>query len=65
MAAPRTPRRRSDDDAGPDWSKARVGDPAPCVDCGRPALMRDPISHKPRHKVCGDRPQAQQAADAA
>ncbi|WP_157420404.1 hypothetical protein [Actinomadura kijaniata] len=41
-----------------DWAKAnpaKVGDPRPCVDCGRPALLRDPDTGKPRHKTCAEK----------
>lgn len=38
-----------------DWSNASVGDPQPCVLCGRPALMRSPEKGVPCHKVCAER----------
>lgn len=38
-----------------DWRHAHVGDPLPCVSCRRPALLRDPDTGKPRHKVCAER----------
>lgn len=38
-----------------DWSRAIIGDPAPCVACGRPALLRHPETGRPHHKVCADR----------
>lgn len=37
-----------------DWSSATVGDPAPCVLCGKPALMRSPRG-VPCHKTCAER----------
>lgn len=41
-----------------DWRHASVGDPAPCVLCSRPALMRDPDTGRPTHKVCAEKAQA-------
>lgn len=38
-----------------DWRRASLGDLAPCVICHRPALLRDPVEHRPAHKVCVDR----------
>lgn len=39
--------------AGPvDWRTARVADLQPCVVCGRPALLRHPVTQRPHHKVC-------------
>lgn len=37
-----------------DWRTARIGEPAPCVVCGRPALLRHPVTGRPHHKVCAD-----------
>lgn len=37
-----------------DWSKANVGDPAPCVICGKPAFMRSPDKGAPCHKTCAE-----------
>ncbi len=37
-----------------DWSRAIVGDPARCVTCGRPALLRHPETGRPQHKVCSE-----------
>ncbi|HEY9372202.1 hypothetical protein [Streptomyces sp.] len=37
-----------------DWRHASVGDPAPCVRCRRPALMRNPDTGRPEHKVCAE-----------
>lgn len=41
-----------------DWRHAKVGDPAPCVLCRKPALMRDPDTQQPKHKVCSEEAQA-------
>lgn len=39
-----------------DWRRARVADdPQPCLLCHRPAILRDPVEHRPAHKVCVDR----------
>lgn len=35
-----------------DWSHAGVGDPAPCLLCGRGALLRDPVEGRPCHRGC-------------
>ena len=37
-----------------DWSRATVGDPAPCIACRRPAILRHPVSGQPHHKVCSE-----------
>jgi len=37
-----------------DWTRAGAADPAPCLLCGRPALLRDPVDGRPCHKVCAD-----------
>lgn len=37
-----------------DWSRATIGDPAPCTACGRPALLRHPETGRPHHKVCAE-----------
>ena len=37
-----------------DWTRARVEDPQPCLLCGQPAILRDPVEHRPAHKVCVD-----------
>jgi hypothetical protein len=37
-----------------DWSNARVGDPEPCVICGKGALMRSPDKGVPCHKTCAE-----------
>jgi hypothetical protein len=37
-----------------DWRNAPVADPAPCLLCTRPALLRDPAERQPAHKVCVD-----------
>lgn len=36
------------------WTHARVAEPAPCVLCRRPAILRDPVENRPCHKVCVD-----------
>lgn len=38
-----------------DWTGAQLGDPAPCLLCGGPAMLRDPVDGRPCHKVCADR----------
>lgn len=38
-----------------DWRHALVGQPAPCLLCASPALLRDPAEGQPAHKVCVDR----------
>ena len=38
-----------------DWQAAAVRDPAPCVLCGRPALLRDPYDGVPMHRTCAER----------
>jgi hypothetical protein len=44
-----------------DWSShgpagpAGVGALAPCVHCGRPALLRHPTTGRPCHKTCAER----------
>lgn len=45
-----------------DWRHATVGDPAPCVLCGRDALMRNPDTGVPTHKVCAEEAQTSQRA---
>ncbi|HTJ70250.1 MAG TPA: hypothetical protein VL551_22120 [Actinospica sp.] len=37
-----------------DWRQAPVTQPAPCLLCQRPAMLRDPADHLPAHKVCVD-----------
>lgn len=37
-----------------DWTRAGTADAAPCLLCGRPALLRDPVDGRPCHKVCCD-----------
>ncbi|MFF9036429.1 hypothetical protein ACF090_13265 [Streptomyces sp. NPDC014892] len=50
----------------PDWSRAKVGNPAPCISCGRPALLRHPDTGRPHHRNCDEpaasAPAQQQAA---
>lgn len=36
------------------WQRAKVADPAPCVHCGQPAILRHPDTGLPCHKVCDD-----------
>ena len=36
------------------WQHAKVADPAPCVLCGQPAILRHPDTGLPCHKVCDD-----------
>lgn len=45
---------------GPDGSAA-VGEPKPCGLCGKDALLRDPVTGKPTHKVCVERRLTEQA----
>lgn len=48
-------RRLADGDTRLDWSRAGIGDPAPCtLGCGRNAILRHPITGRPCHKVCDD-----------
>jgi predicted RNase H-like nuclease len=35
-----------------DWYHARLGEPEPCLLCGQPAILRDPVENRPCHKVC-------------
>lgn len=46
------PTTTPDDPRPLDWSRAKIGDPAPCIVCRRPALLRHPVSGQPHHKVC-------------
>ena len=48
-----------------DWRRGDIGDLAPCVLCGRPALCRSPAKDKPCHKGCAERWIATHAANAA
>lgn len=43
-----------------DWRHAQIGDPKPCVICRRPALLRDPDTKQPKHKVCAEKALAEQ-----
>jgi len=51
-----------------DWSGrngaplATVGPLAPCVLCGRLALLRHPVTGRPCHKICAERQIDRQAA---
>ncbi len=38
---------------GPDGA-ARIGPAAPCIHCGRGALLRHPVTGRPCHKVCAE-----------
>lgn len=38
-----------------DWRHAKVADPAPCVLCQKPALLRSPDKGVPCHKTCAER----------
>lgn len=46
-----------------DWRHASVGDPAPCVTCRKPALMRNPDTNQPQHKVCAEALAARRKAE--
>lgn len=49
------PDQTTPDDPRPlDWSRAKIGDPAPCIACRRPALLRHPETGQPHHKVCAE-----------
>jgi hypothetical protein len=37
-----------------DWRHAAVAEPKPCLLCRLPAILRDPVEHRPAHKVCVD-----------
>ena len=38
-----------------DWRHAKTSDPMrPCVLCGRPAILIDPDTDQPKHKVCAE-----------
>jgi hypothetical protein len=37
-----------------DWSRATVADGAPCLLCGKSAMLRDPVDGRPCHKTCVD-----------
>jgi hypothetical protein len=38
-----------------DWRHAKVSDtPRPCVLCRRPALLIDPDTAEPKHKICAE-----------
>ena len=37
-----------------DWRHATIGDLAPCVLCGTPALSRSPVKDVPCHKACAE-----------
>lgn len=49
-------RRVADGEVRVDWSRAALGDPAPCVHgCGENAILRHSITGRPCHKVCDDK----------
>jgi hypothetical protein len=48
-----------------DWRHADIGDPAPCVLCGTPALCRSPARDVPCHKGCAEAWITTHARDAA
>jgi hypothetical protein len=35
-----------------DWYHARLDEPERCLLCGQYAILRDPVEHRPCHKVC-------------
>lgn len=37
-----------------DWRRGQIGDLAPCVLCGKPALCRSPAKGLPCHKGCAE-----------
>lgn len=37
-----------------DWRRGRIGPPAPCVLCTRPASCRSPVKDVPCHKTCAE-----------
>jgi hypothetical protein len=48
-----------------DWTHASIGELAPCVLCGKPALCRSPVKDVPCHKGCAEAWITTHAADAA
>jgi len=48
----RTGRKNHRSQRADDWANTWLDDPAPCVLCGTPALLRDPTTNKPCHKTC-------------
>jgi len=36
------------------WRRGQIGDLAPCVLCGKPALCRSPAKSLPCHKGCAE-----------
>jgi hypothetical protein len=37
-----------------DWTRGSIGELAPCVLCGTPALCRSPVKDVPCHKGCAE-----------
>ena len=37
-----------------DWRQGSIGELAPCVLCGQPALNRSPVTGVPCHKGCAE-----------
>jgi hypothetical protein len=37
-----------------DWRHGTIGEIAPCVLCGQPALNRSPVKDVPCHKACAE-----------
>jgi hypothetical protein len=51
-----------------DWRHGTIGELAPCVLCGQPALNRSPVKDVPCHKACAETwiaAHAQSASDLA
>ena len=48
-----------------DWRHGSIGELAPCVLCGLPALCRSPVTGVPCHKGCAETWIAAHAATAA
>jgi hypothetical protein len=48
-----------------DWRHGTIGELAPCVLCGLPALNRSPVKNTPCHKGCAEAWITAHARDAA